>query len=113
MIGGICYFLWERDNPGPCQSIYHKNNATIGPNPRALDEFDVFVRDKRAVDILRKIVGVGEPAFEGHVSGDTPFGLATNFTNYARDMAPRNGQVRLYANVGTTRVRGGASAQSD
>ncbi|WP_263587587.1 Eco57I restriction-modification methylase domain-containing protein [Sphingopyxis sp. GC21] len=104
--GGICYFLWERDNPGHCQSIYHKNNATIGPNPRVLGEFDVFVRDKRAVDILRKVVVLGEPAFEELVSGDTPFGLATNFTNYARDKSPKAGQVRLYANVGTTRVKG-------
>ncbi len=104
--GGICYFLWERDNPGPCQSIYHKNGETVGPNSRVLSEFDVFVRDKRAVDILRKIVAVNEPAFEDLVSGDTPFGLATNFTNYARDVAPRHGQVRLYANVGTTRVKG-------
>lgn len=56
--GGICYFLWERDNPGPCQSSYHKNNATIGPDPRNLGEFDVFVRDKRALDILRKVVAI-------------------------------------------------------
>jgi site-specific DNA-methyltransferase (adenine-specific) len=104
--GGICYFLWERDNPGPCQSVYHKNSASIGPSPRVLNEFDVFVRDKRAVDILRKVVALKEQPFEELVSGDTPFGLATNFTNYARNIGPRNGQVRLYANVGTTRVRG-------
>lgn len=104
--GGICYFLWERDNPGPCQSTYHKNNATIGPNPRALNEFDVFVRDKRSVDILRKVVALNEQAFESLVSGDTPFGLATNFKNYVQDRTPGNGEVRIYANVGTTRVKG-------
>lgn len=104
--GGACYFLWDRDNPGLCECVYHRNGETIGPYPRTLDEFDVFVRDKRAVDILRKVVAVGEPSFEELVSGDTPFGLATNFSDYARDEVPQNGQVRLYANVGTTRVRG-------
>jgi site-specific DNA-methyltransferase (adenine-specific) len=104
--GGICYFLWDRDNPGMCESTYHRNGATIGPDPRVLDEFDVFVRDKRAVDILHKVLAVGGQPFEELVSGDTPFGLATNFANYSRDMAPQHSQVRLYANVGTKRVQG-------
>lgn len=104
--GGICYFLWDRDNPGLCECVFNRNGVSIGPHSRALDEFDVFVRDKRAVDILHKVLKAGEQSFEELVSGDTPFGLATNFSDYARDVAPKNGQVRLYANVGTTRVRG-------
>jgi site-specific DNA-methyltransferase (adenine-specific) len=104
--GGICYFLWDRDNPGPCDCVYHRNGVTIGPHSRALDEFDVFVRDKRAVDILHKVLAAGEQRFDELVSGDTPFGLATNFTDYAKDVVPKRGQVRLYANVGTSRVRG-------
>lgn len=104
--GGACYFLWDRENTGLCECVYHRNGATVGPHSRALDEFDVFVRDKRAVDILHKVVAAGERSFEELVSGDTPFGLATNFSGYARDVVPKDGQVRLYANVGTTRVHG-------
>jgi Eco57I restriction-modification methylase len=104
--GGICYFLWDREHPGLCECVYHRNDAIIGPHLRSLDEFDVFVRDKRAVDILHKVVAANERPFEELVSGDTPFGLATNFSDYARDVVPKRGQVRLYANVGTTRVRG-------
>jgi site-specific DNA-methyltransferase (adenine-specific) len=104
--GGICYFLWERDNPGLCECVFNRNGAAIGPYPRALNEFDVFVRDKRAVDILHKVLSKDERSFEELVSGDTPFGLATNFSDYARDKTPKGEQVRLYANLGTTRVRG-------
>jgi site-specific DNA-methyltransferase (adenine-specific) len=104
--GGICYFLWNRDNPGLCECTYHRNGATIGPDARALDEFDVFVRDTRALAILRKVVAAGERPLEELVSGDTPFGLATNFSDYTRDAAPKSNQVLLYANVGTKRVRG-------
>jgi site-specific DNA-methyltransferase (adenine-specific) len=104
--GGICYFLWDRDNPGSCENVYHRNGATIGPHQRSLNEFDVFVRDKRAVDILRKVIEANSRSFEDLVSGDTPFGLATNFSDYTRDAIPKRGQVRLYANLGTTRVRG-------
>src|SRR3546814_1961419 len=104
--GGACYFLWDRENPGPCDCIYHRSDTTVGPHPRVLGEFDVFVRDKRAVDILRKVAAAGERPLEELISGDTPFGLATNFTAYKRDSEPKDGQVRLYANVGTRRVRG-------
>ena len=34
--GGICYFLWDRENPGLCECVYHRNGATIGPHPRCL-----------------------------------------------------------------------------
>jgi site-specific DNA-methyltransferase (adenine-specific) len=104
--GGICYFLWDRDNSGLCECSYHRNGATIGPHARALDEFDVFVRDTRALNILRKVVAAGERPFEELVSGDTPFGLATNFTDYTRDAVPKEDQILIYANVGTKRVRG-------
>lgn len=104
--GGICYFLWDREHSGLCECVYNRSGAPIGPYSRALDEFDVFVRDKRSVDILHKVLVATKRSFEDLVSGDTPFGLATNFLGYERDVAPKNGQVRLYANLGTTRVRG-------
>ncbi len=104
--GGACYFLWDRDNPGLCECTYYRNGTTIGPHPRTINEFDVFVRDKRAVDILNKVVAAGEQPFEEIVSGDTPFGLATNFSDYALDVVLKDGAVRLYANVGTKRIQG-------
>ena len=110
--GGACYFLWDREHSGLCECVYHRNEVTIGPHPRTLDEFDVLVRDKRAVDILNKVVAANERPLEELVSGDTPFGLATNFSDYARDVVPKEGQIRLYANVGTTRIRGAMARET-
>lgn len=104
--GGACYFLWDRENPGTCESVFHKNGAAVGPHERRLDEFDVFVRDKRSVDILRKVAEHGEASFEHLVSGDTPFGLATNFSKYRKERPPGPDEVKLFANVGTKRVWG-------
>lgn len=104
--GGISYFLWNRDDPGLCESTYHRNGVTVGPHPRRLNEFDVFVRDTRGVNILHKVLAFAERPFEELVSGDTPFGLATNFKDYVRDSEPSGTQLRIYANIGTTRVRG-------
>lgn len=106
--GGSCYFLWDRDNPGLCNCTFHRGGTSIGPQLRVLDEFDIFVRDPRAVSILHKVrsASATEGSFEELVSGDTPFGLPTNFMEYAPDQEPKSGQVRLYANKGTKRVRG-------
>ncbi|MDR2895325.1 MAG: Eco57I restriction-modification methylase domain-containing protein [Propionibacteriaceae bacterium] len=104
--GGICYFLWNRDTPGQCECTYHRNGEIIGPVARDLDEFDVFVRDSRALSILRKVLAFHERPLSGIVSGDTPFGLATNFKDYKKDAIPRVDEVLLYANEGTRRVRG-------
>lgn len=104
--GGICYFLWDRDYVGPCECTYNRNGEVIGPYPRDLGEFDVFVRDTRAVGILQKVTALTERSFEELVSGDTPFGLATNFSGFTRDVAPSGSQVRIYANTGTKRVQG-------
>lgn len=104
--GGICYFLWDRDTPGSCQTSYHRKDEALGPVDRSLDEFDVFVRDPRALDILRKVRAASTMSFTDLVSGDTPFGLSTNFTNYTVGAEPRGRQLRIYANQGTTRVQG-------
>lgn len=104
--GGACYFLWDGEHSGPCDCTYHRNGVVVGPDARELDEFDVFVRDKRAVDILRKVTSRNEDSFEELVSGDTPFGLATNFKEYQRDASPTKKQLRIYANIGTKRVQG-------
>lgn len=104
--GGACYFLWDRDNVGSCECTFHRNGQTIGPQIRELDEFDVFVRDPRALSILRKVRAQQAASFEELVSGDTPFGLATNFKDYTQSGTPKSGEVRLVANVGTKRVSG-------
>ncbi len=104
--GGVCYFLWDRDSSGKCSTTYHRNGATVGPEPRVLDEFDILVRDPRALGILRKVTASDEASFADLVSGDTPFGLATNFQEYDKGANPTASELRLYANVGTKRVTG-------
>ena len=42
----------------------------------------MFVRDERALTILRKVLAKGELSVTPLLSGDTPFGIATNFENW-------------------------------
>ena len=52
------------------------------------------MRDGRAVEILHKIMAFEEPSITEILTGDTPFGIATNFENY--EPRPRKGDVALH-----------------
>lgn len=82
--GGVNYFLWDRDSPGACLVSTKRKDETVGPTERRLDEFDVFVRDARALELLRRIRKLDEPSLADLVSPRDPFGpeLSSNFTDY-------------------------------
>ena len=72
----VCYFLWDRDNPGLCDVVNIRNNETRH-SVRALNEFDTFIRHDRAASIVRKVCAFGEPMMSNMVSSSKPFGLRT------------------------------------
>jgi site-specific DNA-methyltransferase (adenine-specific) len=79
--GGICYFLWDRDQKGQCEVI-----NIIDGNPvkseRSLDEFPIFIRHETAIPIIRKVLALKEnngKRLSDVVSSRKPFGLPTNY----------------------------------
>jgi site-specific DNA-methyltransferase (adenine-specific) len=102
---GICYFLWGSAHDGDCSVTLVRDDVVIGPSSRKLDEHDVFIRDVRAAAILKKVLAHDEPSFEDLLTGDTPFGLASNFTDF-RDGVPRLGEVKVYASSNSGRRTG-------
>lgn len=80
--GGVCYFLWDGNYNGTCDVTRVAAGEENIQRNRQLGEFDVFVRDERALSILRKILAHKEPSVLDLVSGDTPFGIATNFEDW-------------------------------
>src|SRR5438128_6941633 len=58
--GGVCYFLWDRDNPGPCRVTTHFTDGTVSVASRQLLEegVDVFIRFNEGLSILKKVVDV-------------------------------------------------------
>lgn len=101
--GGISYFLWDATHNGDCEVTTIRGGMASGPHKRRLDEFDVFIRDVRAVGILRKVLANGEPPFSDMVSPRDPFGpaLSSNFKDYRAQAKP--GDLRLHLNLGTKR----------
>jgi site-specific DNA-methyltransferase (adenine-specific) len=91
VIGGICYFLWEREHNGVCR-VTTRMNGVEDTMDRQLDQFDTFVRFNKAISILEKVQVKNYPPLSGQVSRQKPFGLRT----FARPTG--KGDVMLYAN---------------
>lgn len=102
--GGISYFLWNAEYNGKCAVTLVRGGQNFGPHERTLNEFDVFVRDNRAVSILHKVLAKKESSFADIVSPRDPFGpaLSSNFTDYRTEQ--KKGDRRLHLNIGTKRV---------
>jgi site-specific DNA-methyltransferase (adenine-specific) len=81
--GGICNFVWSLDHNGATKVTTKRDGLVVGPFERILDEFDVFVRDTRSLTILRKVLAHGEPSIASILTADTPFGIATNFSDFS------------------------------
>lgn len=109
--GGVCYFLWDRDNPGPCRVTTRFKDWPVSTATRPLLEegVDVFIRFNEGLSILKKVVAVengdsqslslpDSKRFDRLVSSRKPFGLETTFKGKA---ARRAGDVLVYQNGGT------------
>lgn len=102
--GGVCYFLWDSSHNGTCDVTRIAGGQEDFQRDRQLGEFDVFVRDERAVGILRKVRKHKEQSVLDLISGDTPFGIATNFKNWTEE--PGSGKISLHLISKTKRIVG-------
>ncbi len=108
--GGVCYFLWDRDNPGTCQVRTHFKDWPVSTESRPLLEngVDVFIRFNEGLSILKKVVTVESgksdsfslpesKRFDELVSSRKPFGLDTTFKSKHVKSA---GDLTVYQNGG-------------
>lgn len=102
---GVCYFLWDGEQEGDCAVTLIRGDDVVGPTNRKLDEYDVFIRDERAAAILKKVLVHKEKSFDVLLTGDTPFGLATNFSAF-KPKEPGEDEVKIYASSNAGRRSG-------
>lgn len=76
--GGICYFLWERDYHGKCIVTNVEKNNKSNAEERILNEYPTFIRNNKAVDIVKKVTSKAEKTMDTLVSSRKPFGLESN-----------------------------------
>lgn len=110
--GGVCFFLWDRDNPGQCRVSTNFKDWPISTATRPLLETgaDVFIRFNEGLSILKKVAAVENTEgadtlslpenkrFEQLVSSRKPFGFDTRFKGRVKKAA---GDLLVYQNGGT------------
>lgn len=74
--GGICYFLWDRDNPGACE-VVNVEGDTIHAATRDLTEHKIFIRHAKTLPVIAKVLRFKEKRMSTQVSPYKPFGLRT------------------------------------
>ncbi len=102
--GGVGFFLWDRDNEGDCSFTTRSGDEIVGPIDRNLNEFDVLVRDSRALGILRKVLEKSEKSITAILSVDKEFGWTSNFSGFHAEQ--RNDDVALHYNRQGKRLTG-------
>jgi len=109
--GGVCYFLWDRDNPGSCRVTTHFKDWPVSTAIRPLleDGVDVFIRYNDGLSILKKVMARENDAsnslslpeskrFDRLVSTRRPFGLDSTFKGKTTKAA---GDVLIYQKGGS------------
>jgi hypothetical protein len=108
--GGVCYFLWDRDNRGTCRvTTYYKDQPPSTATRPLLEEgADVFIRFNEGLSILKKVVAVETGSrnslqlpetkrFMNLVSSIGAFGLDSTFKG--KEKKSRN-DLKVYRNGG-------------
>lgn len=108
--GGVCYFLWERDNPGLCRVTTRFKDwpESTATRPLLEEGADVFIRFNDGLSILKKVIEVEtgqsrsvslpeNKRFDKLVSSRKPFALETKFKGKT---AKQPGDVLVYQNGG-------------
>ena len=109
--GGVCFFLWDRDNPGLCRVTTHFKDEILSTSTRPLLEegIDVFIRFNQGLSILKKVAAIEsgqtqtlllpkKKRFEQLVSSRKPFALDTKFKGKS---TKSDDDVLVYQNGGT------------
>jgi hypothetical protein len=117
----VCYFLWERDNPGTCRVTTYYKDMPPSTAIRPLLEVgaDVFIRFNEGLSILKKVIAVETPnskslelpeakKFVNLVSSIGVFGLDTTFRGKEKKSQDdlkvyRNGGVGYIARANVTK----------
>lgn len=74
--GGVCYFLWDRDNPKDKCEITNISGNIITKSVRPLNQFDtLFIRSNDSIEIIKKVLIKSNTFMNETVSSIDTFGI--------------------------------------
>ena len=75
--GGVNYFLWDKLYEGPCKIFNCSANNPPIVDIRFLNEFNIFIRDNRALSIIHKFINSHDACLADNTHTRNPFGFAS------------------------------------
>ncbi len=89
--GGVCFFLWSRDERGDCKIYTHEGGKIVSESERPLleDGAETFIRYNEAISILHRVRQLEEDAFASIVSANDPFGFDIRVENSYKRIMPK------------------------
>lgn len=104
--GGVNYFLWDRDNQGPCKVCSYSGGTITSEATRLLLEkgANTFIRYNEAIPILKKVQLKKENSFSDLVSANDPFGFDVRVEGTMKRVKPQyksspfKGAIKFYYN---------------
>jgi site-specific DNA-methyltransferase (adenine-specific) len=103
--GGVCYFLWDRDNQNElCEINTLIDNKIVSSSKRRLLEKDndILLRYNESVSIYNKVKNKTKKTYESIVSSRKPFGLPTFFEG---NKDYKKGMIKVYGNKKVSYVK--------
>ena len=113
--GGVCYFLWDRDNSGLARVTTNDRGRVISKGFRPLLEtgLDIFMRFETGLSVLKRVVAKESPSinkesvslprektFSSIVSSRKPFGFATDFRGAPTPTSSRAVPIHQIGEIG-------------
>ena len=97
--GGICYFLWNKNNNSPCRvTNINKGNRTL--SVRYLNEYETFIRNQNVLDIINKVKAQTSNSFLSQkVYSRKPFGIRSFEHGFP---AKQGRNIQLFGSNGIT-----------
>ena len=107
--GGICYFLWNRDEEGDCTIESHLlGESTTMVRPLLEEGVTTYIRFNQAIEILRKIKSDPFKSFAEIVSSQKPFGLRTYVLGSPKS---KTNTIKIYSNRNAAKEPGYVSKE--
>ncbi len=76
--GGICYFLWDRDNRGECKVFSHsQSKVEMSERPLLEEGMDTFIRNDIQISVLHKVRDRKEKSFSEILNAGRFYGFHT------------------------------------
>jgi len=95
--GGVCFFLWSRDERGTCRICTREADKIVSEAERPLLEegSETFIRYNEAIPILRKVKRLEEESFASIVSANDPYGFDVRVENSYKRIMPKYKHTRF------------------